>query len=418
MDMTKKIYLAFGLFATALALLITDAVAEVPAQPIQEAFTGKVTGRKVRLRLEPSVDSPIVQELAQGEMIIVTGAQSDFYAVVPPSNLKAYVYRTYVIDDVVEGNHVNVRSEPSLEAPVIAQLNKGDHIDGHISPVNNKWLQIRLPENVRFYVAYEFVEKVGDVHYMARIEKRKQEACAAVDNAHNLCQDEMCKPYPQINMDTATYALREAVRDFQDVPEHHQRACDYITQAHENYIRKRIDFLETEAQASSEAWNVRCQALAQQMATQSAHLDALERSLHARDADLIPQEPPKARILFAEPAVVTEGMSMWTPQEIALFETWQKENEEASLDDFYTAQAEGAVHIRGNVQPYRRMVKNKPGNFILIDQVDNIPIAFLYSTKVDLEQLSGKTTTLLVAPRPNNNFAFPAYYVLDVASRK
>lgn len=419
MDMKHKFYFVFGLLLAAAALLIQDVNAE-PPQIANEAFTGEVKGRKVRVRLEPSVDSPIVQELSQGEMVVVSYAQNDFYAIEPPKNTKAYVYRTYVIDDIVEGNHVNVRSEPSLEAPVLAQLNKGDRIEGHVSPVNSKWLQIRLPDSVKFFVATEYIEKVGDVHYLKRLEQRKQEACAAVDMAHSACQDELCKPYPQINIEIATQKLREAAMTYEDIAEQRSRACDYIAHAHDNYVRKKIEYLENEAQAASETWNSRCQVLAQQMAAQSAHLDALERSLYARDADLIPEEPPKARVSLPvyEPTTLTDAMAVWIPHEAAAYQQWLEAHPNETMDEYYAEQADAGVQLRGGVQPYRRLIKNKPGNYLLVDHVDNIPIAFLYSTRVNLDSVAGKTVTLLVSPRPNNNFAFPAYYVLDVTSRK
>jgi hypothetical protein len=44
----------------------------------------------------------------------------------------------------------------------------------------------------------------------------------------------------------------------------------------------------------------------------------------------------------------------------------------------------------------------------------NIPVAYLYSTQVNLNTLLGKQVNLQVSPRYNNNFAFPAYFVLGV----
>ncbi|MEK7339256.1 MAG: hypothetical protein AABZ92_00910, partial [Verrucomicrobiota bacterium] len=57
-------------------------------------------------------------------------------------------------------------------------------------------------------------------------------------------------------------------------------------------------------------------------------------------------------------------------------------------------------------------VKNKPGDFILRDK--DIPLAYVYSTVVNLQDLVGKRVSLIATPRPNNNFAFPSYFVLDV----
>jgi len=57
-------------------------------------------------------------------------------------------------------------------------------------------------------------------------------------------------------------------------------------------------------------------------------------------------------------------------------------------------------------------IKNKPGDFIITK--DNETKAYLYSTKCDLNQHVGKKITMKVSPRPNNNFAFPAYFVNSI----
>ena len=60
-----------------------------------------------------------------------------------------------------------------------------------------------------------------------------------------------------------------------------------------------------------------------------------------------------------------------------------------------------------------REIKNKPGDFILRDNSD-IPLGYLYSTQVDLKAFEGKEVSVLVVSRPNNHFAFPAYYVINI----
>lgn len=401
--------------------------AELPAgasvaQAKGESFTGKIRGKQVRMRLEPSTDSQILHELTTGDLVIVTGMQNDFYSIRPPKGMKAFVYRTYIIDDVVEGNRVNVRSAPDLDAPVIAQLNKGDHIEGHVSPLNNKWLQIQLPEPIRFYVASEFIEKVGDANMLARAEQRQQQATKDVDAAQTACQDELCRAYLDIDIETATDGLRRVIRDYADVPDEQQRAAKFLASAEENYNRKKIEHLESQALAASHAWHTRCQELADHMCAQHEHLEALERSLHARNADMIPPCPPVNEIPIEvskpkQPIAkdkLTEGMTVWLPQEGVAYETWVKTHPDDTMERFYEEQAEGAMRLKGSIQPYRRSVKNRPGNYLLMDQIDEIPIGFLYSTKVNMDKWVGKQVMLLVAPRPNNNFAFPAYFVLNV----
>ena len=79
---------------------------ETPVTPFT-SFTGKVTKNKVRLRLQPNLEGPILKELVQGDMLIIIGETEDFYAVQPPTGSKAYVFRTYILDGVVEASRVN-----------------------------------------------------------------------------------------------------------------------------------------------------------------------------------------------------------------------------------------------------------------------------------------------------------------------
>ena len=95
-----------------------------------KAFTGKVVGNHVRMRTSPDLDSHIVLELPKDEYIVVSGEKGEFYAVEPPADLKAYIFRGFVIDDVVEGDRVNIRLSPDREAPIIGHYSTGTNIDG------------------------------------------------------------------------------------------------------------------------------------------------------------------------------------------------------------------------------------------------------------------------------------------------
>ncbi|MGD0665819.1 MAG: hypothetical protein ABSA17_08880, partial [Rhabdochlamydiaceae bacterium] len=73
---------------------------------------------------------------------------------------------------------------------------------------------------------------------------------------------------------------------------------------------------------------------------------------------------------------------------------------------------QAGVILTGIVEPYASMVKHKPGDYVLKDK--DLPKAYLYSTQVNLQEYVGKKVSILVVPRSNNNFAFPAYFVLSV----
>lgn len=57
-------------------------------------------------------------------------------------------------------------------------------------------------------------------------------------------------------------------------------------------------------------------------------------------------------------------------------------------------------------------MKNNPGDYLLKDKENTL--AFVYATKIDLEKWIGKRVSIECLPRPNNHFAFPAYYVISI----
>jgi hypothetical protein len=107
---------------------------------------------------------------------------------------------------------------------------------------------------------------------------------------------------------------------------------------------------------------------------------------------------------------MTDKMRLWEPLEEALYSSWSTLNDNKSRQDYYEEQTLASVEISGIVEPYVTPAKNRPGDFIVRDK--DLPVAYIYSTKVNLQNLVGKQVKLVGVPRPNNNFAFPAYYVI------
>jgi hypothetical protein len=351
---------------------VKPVVLEQPFSP----FTGKVKRTKVRLRANADLESPVVKELRKGELLVVNGKKGDFYAVEPPAGSKAYVFRSFVLDGVVEGNRVNVRFAPSLDAPIIAHLNSGDRIQGVISSLNNKWYEISPPSGTRFYVAKEFVESIGGPELKVQLDKRRNAAEQLLDAATLLSQVEMKKSYPQMEIDQIKHKYQAVMNDFNEFPDLVDKAKDAFNALQEEYTQRKISFLEDKADGK------------------------------------ISGDDGKS-FSFTELALnPTDRMKMWEPVEESIYLGWASRNEDRSMDEFYTDQKQDAVRITGFVEPYSAPVKNKPADHIVKN--GDLPMAYVYSTQINLQEFAGKKVTLLVTPRSNNNFAFPAYFVLSV----
>ena len=373
-------------------VLTPAATANTPAAPFQP-FTGKITRNNVRMRLQPNTDCPIVKELNHHDMVIVIGENDDFYAVRPSNEFKGYVFRTYVLDGIIEGKHVNVRLEPSTDASILGQLNTGDKIEGKVSVLNSKWLEITLPQNIQFYVCKEYVENIGDPSVMEVLLQREDKVEELLLNAKELAGAEMQKPFEHINYSQVMENLQYIINNYLDFPEHVSQAKEQLAEVQETYLHKKLAYLEHKA----------------------SELDTKKVGFAQVDP---PQEiaqvsSPELPILIDSPSL-TENHEKWMATEQAIYQKWVANHPGSSLDDFYSEQKRQSVVIKGIIEPYSRSIRNKPGDFILISKATQMPTAYLYSTQLDLKSYVGREITLRVVPRPNHNFAFPAYFVISL----
>lgn len=386
-------------------------VTPIPAPKFQP-FTGKISKNKVRVRLQSSYDGPVLKELGRNDLVVVLGETEDFYAIQPPSDFKAYVFRTYVLDNVIEGNKVNVRLKPELEAPVVAQLNSGDRVDGTIYDKNNKWLEIKLPSTARFYIAKEYIEKAGDVGLKARLEKKHDEAINLFTTTEAMSKLEMEKPFEQINIDTIKANYLHLLKDFPEFPEIENNAKNALASLQETYTLKKVAYLEKQTQVSTSTFEAN-KKLAAELQAQKSKVSELEQQLE-KNIQLNQDEQGMATLSPQKPSQLPLNMSAWLPVEQNLFAEWSQQTGKNNPQDFYDEQKQQSFVLRGIVDAYNRPIKNKPGDYMLLSTGSKLPIAFLYSTHINLQDYIGHEVAIVVSPRPNNHFAFPAYFVLSM----
>lgn len=369
-----------------------EQTASAPQESSFKAFTGKISRNKVRLRLHPGLESTVVKELQRGDLLVVIGETDEFYTVNPPEDLKAYVFRTFILDNIVEGNHVNVRLAPDLEAPVIAQLNNGDHVSGIISSANNKWLEILPPKDVKFYVSKEYVETAGDVNFMALMQKRRNEVNLLLSSAYESGQEELKKPFEEIDLQASFDKYKTILSRYADFPGQAARAKELMEEAQQNYLQKKLAYLEAKALQADEF-----------------------KSKQPREEEKQIEPPISFQTAPAQPKQrLSEKMAAWLPVETTYYRDWLVNHPGNTIEEFYAQQNHKSVILTGVVEPYMRHIRNKPGDYILVSKHTKLPVAYLYSTMVDLGRISGKEVTLIAIPRPNHDFAYPAYFIYAV----
>ncbi len=405
MDMSRINRSFFAHLLVHSALLLTSvAVAQTNKSPQSakkadtfKSFTGKVLANKVRVRSKADLDSHVIRQLTKGDLLLISGEDGEFWALQPPKGTKAYIFRTYVLDGIVEANRVNVRLEPHVDAPIIAQLHIGDSVSGDTCPMNHKWLEIEPPSDAKFFISKEFIAQAGGPDYLVAMEKRKTEAHDLLSSAFLIAEAECKKSFEEMSVLEATEKFQTILSSYADFPDAVAQAKEGLALLKETYLHKKISYLESRAELTT---------------------DAKEELLskHRKESkDLFPNEIVKTDPNLWQRRLKTnqtDRMRIWDTIEESLYLSWTAFHTGKKEDAFYQEQRANASVLTGKVEAYDYPVKNRPGDYVL--RGTDAPVAYLYSTHVDLEKYQGKTITLLASPRPNNHFAFPAYFVLSV----
>lgn len=383
----RYVPLYFALVSTSFFAFAGESAKEVSQNSENfKSFTGKITRNKVRMRLKPSLEAPILQELSQEDLVIVTGESDEFYAVKPPAEVKAYVFRTFVLDGVVEGNRVNVRLEPDTDAHVISQLNSGDQVVGTISPLNSKWLEISPPESTRFYICKEYVHAIGEPSLFTILTQRREDVDQILETSIIASQSELQKPYEEIRLEEAIINLNKIISQYSDFPSQVSKAKEQINAIQEALLQKKLAYLENK----------------------TFHLER-EKNLFQTFSEMLAAAPSTKETALAEP----HSNDPWVSVEQKLYDVWLAKNPGASLENYYADQQKNALHLSGVVEPYQRPIRNKPGDYILVSKTTKLPVAYLYSTRIDLSTKANQEVSIVALPRPNYDFAFPAYFVFS-----
>lgn len=379
-----------------------------------EPFTGKVAKSKVRLRLQANYEGPVLRELNRNEYVIVLGETDDFYAILPPADFKGYVFRTYVLDNVVEGDRVNVRLQPDREATIVGQLKSGERIEGIPAQANNKWFEIKLPNATRFYIAKEYVEKVGDVGFKERLDKKRNAASDLLNTTDAMSQAELVKPFDQMGITGIKANYQHLINDYAEFPDITAKAQESLTAIQDAYTAKKVAYLEEQSKHSSLTIEAN-KKLNAELQIQKNKINHLEQQIEQTRQVAIAVQPIKeAPYTPKKPQQLPLNMANWLPIEEALFNTWSLKSGRHNPQDFYEEQKSQGFALQGIIDAYTRPIKNKPGDYMLINSASKLPIAFLYSTHINLQDYVGHEVSILVTPRENNNFAFPAYFVLTL----
>ncbi len=359
-------------------------------------FTGKVSSKGVRLRTSPDLDSHVLRELNQDDYLLIVGEVENFYAVQPNPNTPLYIFRSFVLDGVVEAQNVNVRMGPSLSDPIVARLQSGTTVHGKVCSSNAKWLEISPPENVHFYLAKDYVEKVGGPQIIHNLHAQKESLDELFVSLHIAINEQKQKNYEEMQIQEIERIIEKVRSEYPSFKSDIRKAEELFHGLKEHFLAKKVAFLEKQMHADVITVN--------DEPSNKASSTSSENRSEKLEAVAAQAESP-ARI-----ETTPEAVLKWKNIEYARYLGWTEEHPEQPISDFYNEERLTATRLTGEIAAFECNLSARPGDFLLKQK--GLAVAYLYSTLVDLSDLEGKEVSLVVVPRPNNDFAFPTYFVI------
>lgn len=88
----------------------------------------RVTGQRVNLRAKASLQSEVVGQVADGEVLAAKSFQDEWVEVAPPDTLDLWVHREFVKDNMVTAARLYVRAGPGINFSVVGTLGRNEAI--------------------------------------------------------------------------------------------------------------------------------------------------------------------------------------------------------------------------------------------------------------------------------------------------
>lgn len=120
----------------------------------------KITGDRVSLRAAPEVNSVLIDRAMSGDLLmLMDNANSEWIGVAPSGDVDVWVHSEYIEGDRVIPARLNVRSGPSLNHGVVAEVQRGDTLT--VRGEAGGWLRIAPPDNTVVWVSREYADVIG-----------------------------------------------------------------------------------------------------------------------------------------------------------------------------------------------------------------------------------------------------------------
>ncbi len=120
------------------------------------------------LRAKPTLNSEVVCQVQQGDVLETKNLQDEWIEVVPPTNIDFYVFSDYIRDGIVEcSQKLNIRAGPGINFSIVGQLENGEKVT--VRGTVSEWSRIMPPKNSSLWINRSLVDLLKQENEPANI---------------------------------------------------------------------------------------------------------------------------------------------------------------------------------------------------------------------------------------------------------
>ena len=190
-------------------------------------------------------------------------------------------------------------------------MNTGDYVNGKICTKNHKWLEFTPPKSVYFFIAKEYIEKMGGPEMKEIHDQKMANLSSLIESADLLAQSEMLKPFEELDIQKITQSYADIIADYSEFSKSISPVKENLAKIQEEYINKKLSYLEQKAMI-----------LSKNVATRDSSI-----VIHNGQTALTPKD----------------RMKMWEKVEESLFISWSRSHLNKDIQEFYEAQNSTAL---------------------------------------------------------------------------
>lgn len=139
-------------------LILLIAAASIAVAETNDVTKIKVTGDRVSLRAQPTLEGELLDRAMRGEEMVYFERTNGWVAVQAPDSLNFWVAAEFIKDGVVQPKKLNIRSGPSRNYNVVAVVERDDVLS--LRGEFNEWLKIAPPIGSRVWISADYVEMI------------------------------------------------------------------------------------------------------------------------------------------------------------------------------------------------------------------------------------------------------------------